>query len=145
MIPDTTYHTPRIEAYVREDLRGAADRIDDVLERLERLSERAVIESFSVESWENPAGSPVEDAATRPRTAVRTTVDEFEDWAAEHGYSLGPAVDRSKEGDAEGIEVPIICLAVYGIDDGLIAVYPHTDRQGDVRTVEDGLDALDRD
>lgn len=144
MISDTANHTPRIEAYVREDMRGAADRIDDVLDRLERLSEDGEIESFSVESWENQTGSPTEDAATRPRIAVRTTISEFEDWAARHGYSLGPAVDRSKDDTGE-IEVPIICLAMYGTaDDELLAVYPHTDRQGDVRTVEDGLSALSR-
>lgn len=142
MIPDISHHTPRIEMYVREDMRGATGRIDDVLDRLERLTEEGEIESFSVESWENPTGSPTGDAATRPRSAVRTTVSEFEDWAAQHGYSLGPAVNRS-DGDAVGqIEVPIICLAVYGTGDELLAVYPYMDRQGDVRTVEDGLGAL---
>lgn len=143
MIPDTTHQTLRIETYVREDMRGAADRIDDVLDGLERLSEDGAIESFSVESWENPAGSPAGNAETRPRTAVRMTISEFEDWADRHGYSLGPAVDRSEDA-AEGIEVPIICLAVYGTDDELLAVYPHTEPGGDVRTVEDGLDALSR-
>ena len=145
MIPDTSHQTLWIEMYVREDMRGAADRIDDVLDRLERLTEDGAIESFSVKSWESSTGSPTEGAATRPRTAVRTTISEFEDWAAQHGYSLGPAVDRSDGDDVEQIEVPIICLAVYGAsDDALLAVYPHTDRQGDVRTVEDGLDALDQ-
>lgn len=143
MIPDTTHQTLRIETYVREDMRGAADRIDDVLDGLERLSEDGAIESFSVESWESPTGSATEDAATRPRTAVRTTISEFENWATQHGYTLAPAVNRSEDAAGE-IEVPIICLAVYGTDDELLAVYPHTDRQGDVRTVEDGLDTLDR-
>jgi hypothetical protein len=134
MIPDATHQTLRIEAYVREDMRGAADRIDDVLDRLDRLAEREVIGSFSVESWE--AG------ATRPRSAVRATVGEFEDWAARDGCSLEPAVDRSA--DADRIDVPIVCIAVYGDDDELLAVYPHTDRRGAVRTVEDGLDAVAR-
>lgn len=142
MISDTTHHTPRIEAYVREDLRGAVDRIDDVLDRLERLSEEGEIESFSVESWESPTRSLSEDASARPRTAVRETVDEFEDWAARHGYTLSPAVDRSE--DAEEVEVPIVCLAVYDADDELLAVYPHTVSQEGVRTVEDGLSALSR-
>lgn len=144
MIPDISHHTPRIEMYVREDMRGATDRIDDVLDRLERLTEKGEIDSFSVESWENSTGSSTGDTATRPRSAVRTTVSEFEDWAAQHGYSLGPAVSRS-DGDAvEQIEVPIICLAMYGTDDELLAVYPHTEPGGDVRTVEDGLSALSR-
>jgi hypothetical protein len=140
MIPDTTHHTLRIETYVREDLRGATDRIEDVLGRLERLSEGEGIESFSVESWESRTEPSVEGSATRPQSEVRRTVDEFEDWAARHGYSLGPAVDRS---DVKGIEVPVICVAIYE-DDELLAVYPHTNRRGDVRTVEDGLDALAR-
>lgn len=67
MIPDTAYQTLWIEMYVREDVRGAADRIDDVIDRLERSTEDGAIESLGVESWENSTGSPAHPAICSSR------------------------------------------------------------------------------
>lgn len=52
---NSTQHQPqslRVEAYIREDFQGASDRIDAVLDRLERLNTEK-IGSVSVTNWTN--------------------------------------------------------------------------------------------
>lgn len=147
--------TPRIEAYVREDLQGASDRVSEVLERLTRLDDGGDVESVSVTEWTNSLPErPPSVSLSLSRNTVRETVEEFGEWAAHRGCSLAPAFDRPAGDASERLRVPIVGMAVYDAgdredgdasDDGddLLAVFPYTDRDGTVRTVEDGLAALE--
>jgi hypothetical protein len=153
-LPATTRQELRIEVYVRKDLRGAFDRIDAVIERLDRIETEQGIGSVRTSTWANPSqrcSRPTAEDGTissieRPTNGVRTLLADFTEWATRHGCSLAPAFDLSG-GGAHGDErqryrLPIIGLAVYDGVDELLAVYPHTDRTGEARTIEDGLAAL---
>lgn len=162
---NSTQHQPqslRVEAYIREDFQGASDRIDAVLDRLERLNTEK-IGSVSVTNWTNSSWPATTQAATssllHPQSAVRATVDEFTEWAAHQGYSLAPAFTQPSAENDGCLKVPIIGLALYdaeddadttdtqtnGDDDGdaLLAVFPYTDQDGEVQTVEDCLAMLE--
>lgn len=159
--------SPHIEVRIRHDLQGATDRIDDILSRLERLTDQDHIESFALVGWHCQACSPIKttpEAPIRPRNIVRATIAEFTKWAAQHDYSLGPAFGQPADqppAEAEGeeagqIDLPIICVAVYDREPDtaepeakaatsgrLVAVYPYVDEEGNVKTVENGLSALE--
>jgi hypothetical protein len=159
----------RVETYIREDLPGASDRINAVLDRLTRLTtEKGTIDSVTVTKWTTtmPARLSSESLAESQRT-VHKTVAEFREWAARQGCSLTPAFDWRGDDEAETkdknerLRVPIISLAVYETgaadndtedgderdesedDDDLLVVFPYTDRDGEVQTIEDGLVALE--
>lgn len=154
------YHASlHIEARIRHDLQGAADRIEDVLSRLERLDDQGHIKSHALVGWGCQACSPVDPPSNepiRPKNVIQATIDEFNKWATQHEYSLGPAFGQSTdEVNAEAerqITVHVICLAVYDCEDDsdeaatseqVVAVYPYIDEKGDVKTVENGLNALE--
>ena len=157
--------SPHIEVRIRHDLQGATDRIDDILSRLERLANQDHIESFALVGWHCQTCSPIKttpEAPIRPRNIVRATIAEFTEWATQQGYSLGPAFGQpadespAKAEDEGQIDLPIICVAVYdrehataepeaeaATSEQLVAVYPYVDGEGNVKTVENGLSALE--
>jgi hypothetical protein len=80
--------SPYIEVRIRHDLQGATDRIDDILSRLERLTDQDHIESFALVGWHCQACSPIKttpEAPIRPRNIVRATIAEFTEWATQQG------------------------------------------------------------
>ncbi|WP_409340101.1 HTH domain-containing protein [Halalkalicoccus salilacus] len=137
------------------------------MSRLERLTDQDHIESFALVGWHCQACAPIKtppEAPIRPRNIVRATIAEFTEWAAQHDYSLGPAFGQPTDQppvEAEGeeeeqIDLPIICVAVYdrkpdtaeteaeaASSGQLVAVYPCVDGEGNVKTVENGLSALE--
>lgn len=154
-----------LEVRIRHDLRGAADRIEDILARLERLTDQDHIESFAIVGWHCQACSPIEtipEVPIRPRNIVHATIAEFTEWATQHGYSLSPAFGQpadepSAEAEDKGqIDLPVICVAAYDREHEtdeteaeattsgqLVAVYPYIDEEGNVKTVENGLSVLE--
>ena len=157
--PFTQQSSLQIEVRIRHDLQGAADRIEDVLSRLERLDDQDHIESYTLVGWGCQACAPVDTLSKgpiRPRSIVQATIADFNKWATQQGYSLGPAFGQPADnaaGEPDGqIDVPIICLAAYDREhdtnetddpEQLVAVYPCVDEEGDVKTVENGLSALE--
>jgi hypothetical protein len=161
----------RVEAYIREDLPGAADRISAVLNQLERLlTGDGTIKSVTVTKWTAAVPDRLSsESLAGPQSTVHNTVDEFREWAAQQDCSLTPAFDWTADDEDENedrnererLRVPIIGLAVYETgpsdsddtedgdesdkseDDDLLVVFPYTDRDGEVQTIEDGLTTLE--
>jgi len=108
---------------------------------LSRLRSAGVLAEFAVELW------PDEVAVEGPgETAILETVDRFEAWATDNGFTLRPPFETrtasSLVGESEEVLVtPMLLAAVYEGDD-LAGVYPCTDGD-DTWTVEQFLDALD--
>lgn len=141
---------PRVELRVR-DLTppGVSDRQETVYEQLERLEDRGRVAEVTVEVWgkqvrAEPDTLPAADDAGT--CTVRSTYEEFEAWAERTGNDLEPAFSVHTLGSMvadereRAIRFPVMCLAVYDVDD-LVAVAPRSTDEG-VHTVDDCLDAL---
>lgn len=127
----------------------------EVIDRLETLSEGedGPIDEFDVDVWGASMGITQSDA--RALGNIHERITEFEQWADEHGCTLGPAFKRrgttsaaatepeteSNDTREEGIIPPLLCLAVYD-GETIAAVYPHGDG-GEVATIHDGVEALE--
>jgi hypothetical protein len=118
----------------------AAQRATAVCERLESFADGGHIDGVTREQWVKrmPLGDADED--------LRDTYLRFTSWADENGVRLTPYFQirqcfTPEAGEhTDWLVMPAFCLAVYD-DDGVSAVYPHTDDSG-AQTVEDGLQAL---
>lgn len=156
----------RVDCYVRSCVPPAITGIiDGVVERLDALDDRDLIDDYRVERWPpecGPVGGSIdENASTRDEL-----VAEFERWAARNGHSLEPAFRRREipsssfgvetAESGERVRVPIVALAVYEddaapedaveaepADASLRGVVPYTERPDAERsrtyTVDDWL------
>ncbi|MBZ6495447.1 HTH domain-containing protein [Natrinema longum] len=146
----------RVDCYVRSSLSTAvASRVTTLVERLRTLSERGVVADVRVDQW--PLNGSIADESRRTRDEL---VDAFEQWAAQHGYSLEPAFRRritppsplGLEGEPrERTRVPLVALAFYEADtdaERLRGVVPCTDDSrpdtGRTYTVDQWLTAVER-
>lgn len=120
----------------------------EAVEHLRALAEDGdgSIDDLDVDVW----GASMGVARTEGRDPgrERESVAEYERWADEHGCTLRPAFDRRSAGSTDDgtgprdrVVTPLLVLAVY-VDGELRAVYPHVDGD-DVRTIHDGLEALE--
>lgn len=124
------------------------DAQEETYDRLRRLRRSGAIDSFAVHQWSDAGRTPrtrgVKHAAT-----CHGKVAEFENWAAERGYTLQPGFQvrdvKPMTGDSvrRKLVSPVLCLAVYD-SDSLDAVYPYADEE-DSYTVEAGLRRLETD
>ncbi|WP_241432402.1 HTH domain-containing protein [Halogeometricum borinquense] len=135
----------RVEVRIREQMpRGAYDRPESIIERLDQLESDGKINEYTVDVW----GRSIN---TSPSCSVTTamgnldTVREFQSWAAENGMTLEPAFQENELSPLEMNEtyevlvLPVVCLAVYE-DDSLKGVFPCA--RDDVFTVDDCIEAL---
>lgn len=129
--------------FTRRELPPPAERrADAVYDRLREFADGGYIDDVDRSEWKKR--SPVGDC----ECDLRDRYLAFTEWANEQGVRLTPFFDtRQCFSDEEGemvdwLVMPAFCLVIY-TDDGLCAVYPHTDTE-DTRTVEDGLQALGR-
>ena len=139
--------------YVRDHTPASTyDRQRAVCERLRRLRERGVLDAVAVESWGNRVLAADNDDDDPPdiddeARAVRDTYRAIEEWAAERGYTLAPAFETRTVGSLVSNErrdvtvLPAMCLVVF--DDGSIRDVSPCSTGSGVRTVEDGLAALE--
>lgn len=131
-----------VEFHVRGELPAPAKaQAEQVYEGLAALAGQGAIDAERT-TW--PNRTPVAD----PEGNVRDMYLSFREWADEQGYSLAPffqireCYTADSGGWTDWLVTPALCLAVY--EDGtLSAVYPHTDGS-ETRTVQDGLQALER-
>lgn len=139
--------TPDAELFVREHAPAAVrDRQRAVGERLARLERSRVLGDVAVRPWSPslPAGGGVSGEGSRDRPAV----ERLRRWAAGAGCDLEPGFLRRRtgslvdDGSGEVLQLPFVCVAL-SVDGELRAVFPHSEG-GDVRTVADCLDALER-
>lgn len=142
----------RVELRVRDlTPTGLHDRQEAIYEQLLQLQEDGHISDVSVEVWgrqvpvEGKTNPVVDDVST---SAARSTYEEFDAWAERTGHDLAPAFSTrmagslitDKQDQKEVIRFPVICLAVYDLDE-LLAVVPCTTSEG-VRTIDDCLATL---
>lgn len=142
---------PRVELRVREHTPADVfDRQAAVYERLRQLQRAGKVSDVSVEVWGRQVGT-VEDADSGETDdgaqAIRDTYRAFEEWATRSGHALTPAFDVREcgtigsDGRREVIVFPVMCLAIYA-GEAVQAVFPCS-TSDDVRTVEDGLAAIE--
>lgn len=142
---ETQMGTVRAELHHRPEVpgNGITSRVEDIRESLE---DGGAVDEVDVSVWsrETPAS---------PGTRAFETYRRFADWADQNGVSVEPAFKKRRRDSellgesGEVVVTPCVALAVY-LDDTLLAVYPHTDADGDtddreVVTVEDGLAEID--
>lgn len=139
MNPDATRAVLRLRSLAPHGINGVQV---DVIDRLRRLESDGRIADLDVDVW---GASMAEDRPVdRTPSEPYETVSEFERWGDEHGCTLRPALRRRYSGsdsDRPIIRLPLLCLGVYE-GEAISAVYPHVD-DGDVRTVHDGIEALE--
>lgn len=142
---------PRVELRVREPTPADVyDRQAAVYERLRQLREAGKVSDVSVEVWgrrvrvgDDADAAEIDDGAQ----SIRDTYRAFEEWAARSGHALTPAFDTrecgtiASNGKCEVIVFPVMCLAIYD-GEAVQAVFPCSTGD-DVRTVEDGLAAIE--
>lgn len=121
---------------------STATAVDRYHDDLDRLRSRGPIDGIDVVTWP----SRVELRSSADDEAVRA-YEEFSAWADENDLDLEPAFNvREYESEFTGekgtaLVTPVACLAVYR-DGELTDVYPHVD-DGEVRTVEDGIESIE--
>lgn len=135
-----------VEFYTRSYMPdGAEDSQRRILERLNHLHERGILDSCECHIW----GKRVPTSMDRPEwfdNDAIETVGQFRAWAEHNGVSLLPFFDeRTQESKITGEEYseivfPIMCMAVYREGD-LTGVYPHADDDSTV-TIDDYLSKL---
>lgn len=118
----------------------------EVVDRLRTLVDEGPIVELDADVWGGSMG--VAQTEDRDPDDTRETVVEYEQWATERGCTLRPAFEWRSTGSTDGEEgrhgrvvTPLITLAVH-TSEGIQAVYPHV-VDGDVRTIHDGIEALE--
>lgn len=138
--PMTDQHLLQAELVVRNSVPTAAvERVEEVADRLERLSAGDDLSAVDVDQW------PLEHGHALDARSRRDLLDDLRSWADRHDYSLEPAfrsrtVTQSmidEQPTVERLSVPLVTLLVYEEGD-LVWVAPCTDGD-DVHTVEDCL------
>ena len=137
---------PDVKLFVRLDpVMGLESRKEQLLDRLQTLSERGAIADYDVLAWTRgirPDG-PLGDVPYC-RTLLEH-VEEIRGWVDDNGVDCrgfgSRDVSSPKTGESyDVISLPAICLSVYEGDD-VVDVYPR--RRGDrTESVDDGLDSL---
>jgi len=113
-----------------------------VIDRLSALRTDGVLADFDVTTW------PEEIALTggNRQEALLTTIEGFEDWAAERGLSLRPPFETRTAsllvGDSEDVLTTPMLLAAAYEDGDLVGIYPCTDGTT-TWTITEFLDALE--
>lgn len=139
----------RVELYVRSLLpRGAHERQERVIERLERLEAANVVASFEVEVWGTRVGPSTAAARTGAGRAARERLETFVEWAQANDRSLRPCFETHAVASAftetayTAIEFPLLTLVEYE-DDDIRHVAPSTDGTT-TYSVSDRLQAFER-
>lgn len=134
----------RCEVYLRNDTYGTYEAQQSVIRRVESLADRGVFDEAGVESeWASVHIKQGED-----KDDALATVEEFEDWADENGFSLAPAFQRRERyvtgttARREAVVFPVVALAVYEGTE-LRAVLPSSDEFGHY-TVHEALEGFER-
>ncbi len=138
---------PTIELFVRSlTPSGAAPRQEAVLDKLDRLDERGVVEEYSITVWGEQIAPDTLAAETKTGERIVNTVAAFEEWADEHGVSVDRFFTEQSIGSSvtderyTAISLPVIAMAEY-VGGELRAVTPYQSPNG-IRTVADRLDTL---
>jgi len=128
-----------VELWVRRPVCGPRTT---VIDRLSALRTAGVLADFDVTTW------PEEIALTgdNRQEALLTTIEGFEDWAAERGLSLRPPFETRTAsllvGDSEDVlTTPMLLAAAYEGEE-LVGIYPCTDGTK-TWTIPEFLDALE--
>lgn len=113
-----------------------------VIDRLSSLRTAGMLDDFTVRTW--PDQLVVSDQGHHDD--ILATIEEYENWAAEHGLSLRPPFERRTAsllvgGSKEVLTTPLVAAAVYDADD-LVGVYPCRDGSR-TWTVVEFLDAAE--
>lgn len=134
----------RVEFYTRSYMpEGAEDTQQRVLDRLDRLSERGVLDDWECHVWGKRVCTS--GPGTFGHEAIET-VGQFRAWAERNGVSILPFFDeRTQHSQITGEEYseivfPVMCAALYR-GDKLAGVYPHADDDS-VVTIPDFLASL---
>lgn len=126
---------------------GAAQRQEAILDRLERLDERGVIDGYTVTVWGEQVVPGSLAARTDAGKEIVATVDSFEEWASAMGVSVDrffeeQSVESAVTGERyAATSLPVLAMAEY-VDGDLAWVTPHEDEDG-VHTVVDRLDRIE--
>lgn len=135
-----------LELFVRSlHPRGATQRQEAIISRLDRMEEADVIDGYTVSVWGDEIVRDGPSSETEMGRYVRDRLAEFQDWAAAEGVSIDRfyqtlTIDSELTGTTfERTTLPIMALAEYE-DDDLVYLTPH---EGDeVESVVDRLDVL---
>ncbi|MFB6221536.1 MAG: HTH domain-containing protein [Halolamina sp.] len=126
---------------------GARAQQDAVIERLEELADRGRLDSYTVRVWGRAVGTLSAGGRTEQGRRILDRVDDFEEWAAANGKSVGSffetreqAVEFTDE-TRSALVLPTMALAEYAGGE-IRFVTPCTDGQ-QVYTVPDRVDELD--
>lgn len=150
----------RVECYVRSTVPGPSiERVDTVIDRLQRLRDTGRIASYRVTDWPSKR-STASETETTSESVRDELVAEFEYWADQHGYSLEPAFRRQEipasplglatDETRKRVRVPIVALALYEDNtetDALCGVVPYTEHlqtgEKQTHTVDEWLSAVE--
>ncbi len=134
-----------VELFVCASMYGTYEKQTEVIQRIERLVERDVVDEFARHTWARELSPAAEDTWCR---FARDKYDEFTRWADATGRTLEPAFTRRTVTNEyvgeryEVIQFPVISVAVYD-GDTLVRLSPSVDGDGVAYTVEDCLAELE--
>jgi len=135
-----------VELFVCASMYGTYEKQNEVIQRIERLVDRDVVDEFARHTWARELSPAAEDTWCR---FARDKYDEFTRWADAAGWTLEPAFTRRMVTNQyvgeryEVIQFPIISIAVYD-GDTLVRLSPSVDGDGVAYTIEDCLGELER-
>lgn len=141
---DTDDDQLRVEFFTRSYMpNGAEDSQQRILDRIDRLCERGILDDFERRVWGKRVCTS--DPGAFGNEAIET-VGQFRAWAERNDVSILPFFDertnRSKITGEEHSEIvfPVMCAALYR-DGDLAGVYPHA-ADDSVVTIRDLLASL---
>jgi len=138
-----THGERRAELYLRGDTYGTFDAQQSVLNRMRALEATDVLDGAVVDGGWQRIRTIDEDG----RAGAIATYREFDTWAQQNGYSLGPAFEERRRAYVgldrvdDVVIFPVTTLAMYE-NDQLRAVFPCSDEEH-VYHVSDCLDAME--
>ena len=131
----------RVELWVRRPVCGPRTT---VIDRLSALRTAGVLADFDVTTWPEEIALTGDDR----QDELLSTIERFEDWAADRGLSLRPPFETRTAsllvGDSEDVLTTPMLLAAAYEDGDLVGIYPCTDGT-ETWTVQEFLDALEAD
>ncbi|WP_256300927.1 HTH domain-containing protein [Haloarchaeobius salinus] len=135
-----------VELFVCASMYGTYEKQNDVIQRIERLADRGVVDEFERHTWTRRLSPAAEDTWCE---FAREKYAEFTRWAELSDRTLEPAFTRRSITNEfvgehyEVIQFPILSIAIYA-DDRLVRLSPSVDGDGVAYTIEDSLSELER-
>jgi len=133
----------RIDVCLRAAGPEAWNHQQRIIDRLEQMKERGLIDRYRVQTWGKVAAVAGAVSETKFHSAAVGIVREFEEWADAHDEEVDLPFHRDEvvsefTGERHPvIRLPVVCLGVYE-DEELVGVYPRTEAKAS-HSVRDAL------